>query len=750
MSRIHRVEVFLLFVSLAAPALAVERYWIDPGGGPFTDTGNWSAIAGGVGGASVPGSGDLAIYRIDPTYTVGFPGREILDPPLTYQTGFVLVDAGVVTFVDTGGLDEIPGAINATQLVVTLSGGVPHPTSLTTTLSSFTSGSASIAENTTSNSTLNVNGGTLTLTGVAGDDLRIATVTSATGALNINNGADVVVNNGAASPSVIVGRGSSTSTQGTISVSGAGSTLAINNFGTIIFGDNTTPGAAGNAGTGKLNILAGGSVSVSGASLANSPGATGNATVDGDGSTWNVMNELTIGNQGTGTLNVTAKGLVAGYQARLGGFTGSSGTAIVDGTGSQVNITDTLEIGKSGQGSLTVRNGGALASVNAYLGRFGTGIGTATIDGLGATGTWNNTGLLTVGGAHQGTLNILHGGLLTSHGATLASSAGSTGTATVDGIGSTWTSNAQLFVGFDGAATLNVIGGGHLISPTSSVGQNPAGTGLVTIDGATSEWSINGDLFLNVNGTGASTLKLANGGKLSATGQVDVGAHGVVMGRGTVTGAVINGGLVTPGASAGTLHVIGNYTQTAAGILAIELGGTTPDTSYDQLQVTGAVALNGTLQTTLINGFIPAAGNTFNILDGAISGTFSTLSLPALGAGLVWNLSNLYTTGVLSVGVPGDYNNNGEVDAADYVLWRNGGPLANEVDNPGTVNAQDYTAWRARFGNAAGSGSGAVVTSVPEPVSWILFCFAVCSSSFTRRTKKIGTPLVFAVGGSGT
>ena len=70
--------------------------------------------------------------------------------------------------------------------------------------------------------------------------------------------------------------------------------------------------------------------------------------------------------------------------------------------------------------------------------------------------------------------------------------------------------------------------------------------------------------------------------------------------------------------------------------------------------------------------------------------------------------------------VPGDYNNNGKVDAADYVLWRNGGPLQNEVDTPGTVNAADYTAWRARFGNpggGSGMGSGA---GVPEPVSLML------------------------------
>ncbi len=42
--------------------------------------------------------------------------------------------------------------------------------------------------------------------------------------------------------------------------------------------------------------------------------------------------------------------------------------------------------------------------------------------------------------------------------------------------------------------------------------------------------------------------------------------------------------------------------------------------------------------------------------------------------------------------LPGDYNGNGTVDAADYVLWRKGGPLLNEVNSPGTVNAADYNA----------------------------------------------------------
>ncbi len=89
-----------------------------------------------------------------------------------------------------------------------------------------------------------------------------------------------------------------------------------------------------------------------------------------------------------------------------------------------------------------------------------------------------------------------------------------------------------------------------------------------------------------------------------------------------------------------------------------------------------------------------------------------------------------------TVGVPGDYNGNGTVDAADYVLWRNGGPLQNEVDAPGTVNAADYAAWRARFGNS-GSGSGlGGGASVPEPASCSLVTMAlVCGAAAIRRRR---------------
>jgi hypothetical protein len=87
---------------------------------------------------------------------------------------------------------------------------------------------------------------------------------------------------------------------------------------------------------------------------------------------------------------------------------------------------------------------------------------------------------------------------------------------------------------------------------------------------------------------------------------------------------------------------------------------------------------------------------------------------------------------IVPAGVPGDYNANGTVDAADYVLWRKGGPLQNEVDMPGTVNAADYSEWRARFGNTSGAGSNLNAAGIPEPGAAMLL-FAVVIGLLARR-----------------
>jgi hypothetical protein len=152
--------------------------------------------------------------------------------------------------------------------------------------------------------------------------------------------------------------------------------------------------------------------------------------------------------------------------------------------------------------------------------------------------------------------------------------------------------------------------------------------------------------------------------------------------------------------------------------LHVRVAGTTPGSGYDQLQVDGAVTLDGTLTVSLANAFAPSAGDEFDILDwGSLSGTFDILQLPALSAGLTWDTSQLYISGELGVvpALPGDYNDDGVVDAADYVVWRK-----NDGSQAG------YDLWRTNFGRTAGSGTLLATEVVPEPSGGSLSLLWAC------------------------
>ena len=96
------------------------------------------------------------------------------------------------------------------------------------------------------------------------------------------------------------------------------------------------------------------------------------------------------------------------------------------------------------------------------------------------------------------------------------------------------------------------------------------------------------------------------------------------------------------------------------------------------------------------------------------------------GSSYSFNLQNVF-------GILGDYNGNGVVDAGDYVLYRKGGPLQNEVDAPGTVNFADYTAWRARYGNASGSALNS--SAVPEPQVLLLALCSLIGAALARKHR---------------
>ncbi|MFZ2640182.1 MAG: dockerin type I domain-containing protein, partial [Verrucomicrobiia bacterium] len=80
-------------------------------------------------------------------------------------------------------------------------------------------------------------------------------------------------------------------------------------------------------------------------------------------------------------------------------------------------------------------------------------------------------------------------------------------------------------------------------------------------------------------------------------------------------------------------------------LLAMELAGTN-NGLYDQINVSGALAFDGTLTLSLLDGFTVSAGNRFDIFDfSSSSGAFSLTNLPDLAALMYWDTSALYSSG---------------------------------------------------------------------------------------------------------
>jgi hypothetical protein len=187
---------------------------------------------------------------------------------------------------------------------------------------------------------------------------------------------------------------------------------------------------------------------------------------------------------------------------------------------------------------------------------------------------------------------------------------------------------------------------------------------------------------------------------------------------------VIDGGLLAVNEESGT--TINGDLAINGGAIALDI--TSPAT-YSRLNADGNIALAGELRITLGNDFLPQPEDKFTIVTGeSIEGTFANLDtghrvrvagsagsfLVAMEATQV-TLSNFLPSKAL----PGDYNSDGVVDSADYVVWRrtigqSGNNLTADGNGNQVVDAGDYDVWRKNFGQGTALGNLAGF-SVPEP-----------------------------------
>jgi hypothetical protein len=161
----------------------------------------------------------------------------------------------------------------------------------------------------------------------------------------------------------------------------------------------------------------------------------------------------------------------------------------------------------------------------------------------------------------------------------------------------------------------------------------------------TSDQAINGGSggTLNVYGSLVKT-------SLTGVGTTNIGVLTNILPGGTInlqtgnlsTENIINVGTISLGSQT-VLDIGGTYTQPNAGILDVAIGGTPASALYGQLDASSTGSINGTLNVSLANGYVPTAGQVYPIMTfSARSGAFTTVNVPSNGiAGVFANSPQL-------------------------------------------------------------------------------------------------------------
>ena len=251
-------------------------------------------------------------------------------------------------------------------------------------------------------------------------------------------------------------------------------------------------------------------------------------------------------------------------------------------------------------------------------GEFSLDGGTITPDTLTAKLNIQGTGFQFIDGAITGggTLIIPEGALFILPGVDYASLRGGTtlinqGTVRMGGTlafgiqGSSFVENQALWEIISDADFSGGTGSGGTFKNTG-IFRKSGGVGLTQVNGW---WN-----FINLSG---GIINIESGEiEFTTNNNFANEVGGIIQGVGTINvpSNFTNNGITSPGNSAGMLSYIGNFLPSATAVFEVQLGGLVLGES-DLLNVTGSAKLNGTLKVSLINGFIPAAGDSFVVLN---------------------------------------------------------------------------------------------------------------------------------------
>ena len=225
-------------------------------------------------------------------------------------------------------------------------------------------------------------------------------------------------------------------------------------------------------------------------------------------------------------------------------------------------------------------------------------------------------------------------------------------------------SGNPMLIGALGGTSGSVVGPGNDTSSgrNFNIGynnQNATFAGRILADGVnvitkvgTGNWTLTGaNTYSGGTIVDGGTLTVNNtSGTGTGTGSVTVNTGATLAGTGIISGAttINSGATIAPGSGGiGTLTINSSVTLAAGSTTRIEINKTS--NTKDFLDASGALTFGGNLIVTNLSGTL-AEGDSFKIFDAAsYGGSFSSMTLPAVAANLMWYTGTLNTSGTITV-----------------------------------------------------------------------------------------------------
>jgi fibronectin-binding autotransporter adhesin len=205
----------------------------------------------------------------------------------------------------------------------------------------------------------------------------------------------------------------------------------------------------------------------------------------------------------------------------------------------------------------------------------------------------------------------------------------------------------------------------------------------------------------------------------------------ILGGSGTIDAAATIHGAVAPGNGIGTL-TMDDITFLPESSFRVEVSGT----QADQLVVTDLVVSGGSmLEVSFVNDF---EFGTYSVAEYTTRAGEFNFSAPP---GFSLKYDDLAGQILLHVSIPGDFDNDGQVDSEDLVQWQSdyGVNGESDADGNGDSDGRDFMIWQRNYGSSQASAKS--LWTVPEPHSLsmaLVLATALsgrCLTSYTARNR---------------